>query len=162
MNSSDHKLLILWSYLAELILSSFFYLVILLVWDLDTVADFFIKISDTLSSKFTAIMLAGSIAFFWTFYSHSNTDFAKWLYHKNAFNVYLRAFLTAITVFLLATIACSLTQVTQNKIIALISGGLLILSLINVYSFLKNLDKYGYIYGYRKAKNERTNCKYYK
>jgi hypothetical protein len=56
-------------------------------------------------------MLAGSIALFWTFYSHSNKDFAKWLYQKQAFNTYLLAFLKAIAIFLVTTIALIITGI---------------------------------------------------
>jgi hypothetical protein len=37
------------------------------------------------------------------------------------------------------TIALVITQITQNKIAAVISGGFFILSLINVFSFFKNI-----------------------
>lgn len=129
----------IWAYMVEVILAIFTYGLIFLFWDFDRISAFFIKTSGGWGSKFTAIMLAGSIAFFWTFYSHSNTDFAKWLYLKKAYNNYLRAFLTAITVFLLTTISFLFTQATENKIAAVISGGLLILSVVNVFSFFKNI-----------------------
>jgi hypothetical protein len=139
MRSAKNKLLILWAYLAEVMLAALAYALIFLIWDFDQLADFFIKTSDSWGTKFTAIMLAGSIAFFWTFYSHSNTDFAKWLYQKQAFNTYLRAFLTAIAIFLVTTIALIITPIAKNKVVAVITGGLLILSVINIFSFFKNI-----------------------
>jgi hypothetical protein len=139
MKTGKNKLLILWAYLVEVILAGLAYGLIFLIWDFDQLADFFIKTSDSWGTKFIAIMLAGSIAFFWTFYSHSNTDFAKWLYQKQAFNTYLRAFLTAIAVLLVTTIALVITPIAKNKLVAVISGGLLILSAINIFSFFKNI-----------------------
>jgi hypothetical protein len=139
MRKEKNKLLILWAYLAEVILTSLVYGLIFFIWDFDQLADFFIKTSDGWVTKFTAIMLAGSIAFFWTFYSNSNTDFAKWLYQKQAFNNYLRAFLTTIGVFLVTTISLVITPIAKNKVLAVISGGLLILSVINIFSFFKNI-----------------------
>lgn len=132
-------LIILWAYLVEVILTVLVYGLSFLIWDFDQIASFFINTADSWVIKFTTIMLAGSIAFFWTFYSRSDTDFAKWLYQKKAFNTYLRAFLTAIAVFLVTTIVLVITQITQNKIVAAISGGMFILSLINVFSFFKNI-----------------------
>lgn len=132
-------LIILWAYLIEVILAGLIYGFSFLLWDFDQIASFFISTADSWVTKFTAIMLTGSIAFFWTFYSRSDTDFAKWLYQKKAFNTYLRAFLTAIAVFLVTTIAFVITQITQNEIAAVISGGLFILSVVNVYSFFKNI-----------------------
>ncbi|UCF93365.1 MAG: hypothetical protein JSW39_04160 [Desulfobacterales bacterium] len=82
-----------------MVLAGLAYGLIFLIWDFDQLADFFIKLADSWVTKSAAIMLAGTIAFFWTFYSHSNTDFAKWPYQKQAFNTYLRAFLTAIGLF---------------------------------------------------------------
>jgi uncharacterized membrane protein YbaN (DUF454 family) len=125
--------------LVEVILTVLVYGLSFLLWDFDQIATFFINTADSWVIKFTTIMLAGSIAFFWTFYSRSDTDFAKWLYQKKAFNTYLRAFLTAIAVFLVTTIVLVITQITQNKIVAVISGGFFILSLINVFSFFKNI-----------------------
>lgn len=139
MRTANNKLLILWTYLAEVLLAALAFGLLFLIWDFDQLADFFIKTSDSWVTKFTTIMLAGSIAFFWTFYSHSNTDFAKWLYQKHAFNTYLRAFLTAIAVFLITTIALVITPIANNKVVAVISGGLLILSAINIVSFFKNI-----------------------
>ncbi|MBA3035296.1 MAG: hypothetical protein FP814_02260 [Desulfobacterium sp.] len=133
------KLVVLWAYLAEVILAGLVYILSFLLWDFDQIASFFIKTSDSLVTKFTAIMLAGSVAFFWAFYSHSNTDFSKWLYQKKVFNTYLWAFLTAIAVFIATTIAFVITQFTQNKIAGIVSGGLFILSVINVFSFFKNI-----------------------
>jgi len=139
MTSTKTIFLILWAYCAEVVLAGLAYGLIILIWDLNQLTDFFIKTSDNWVSKFTAIMLAGSIAFFWTFYSHSNTDFAKWLYQKKVFNTYLWAFLTAIAIFLITTIALIITQTTHNRAAAAISGGLFILSVINIFSFFKNI-----------------------
>lgn len=132
-------LTIIWAYLFEVVLSLLVYSGVLKYWDYNKLTDLIIKTSDGLSSKFTAIMFAGSIAFFWSFYSHSNTDFAKWLYKKKAFNVYLKAFLYAIVIFLLATLAFVATQATQNRIIAAIAGWLLILAIINMVTFIWNI-----------------------
>ena len=139
MRTGKNKLLVLWAYLAEVLLAALAYGLLFLIWDFNQLADFFIKTSDSWATKFIAIVLAGSIAFFWTFYSHSNTDFAKWLYQKQAFNTYLRAFLTAIAVFLVTTIVLVITPIAKNKVVAVISGGLLILSVINIVSFFKNI-----------------------
>lgn len=132
-----NRFVILWAYLVEVILTGLLYGLSFLLWDFEKIAGFFIKVSG--STNFTAIMLASSIAFFWTFYSHSNTDFAKWLYQKKVFPTYLRAFLSAIAIFLLTTMAFIVTQATQSKVAAVIFGGLFILSMINVFSFFKNI-----------------------
>ncbi len=131
--------IIIWAYFVEVLLTGLLYGLSFLLWDYDQIAGFFINTADSWVTKFTAIMLAGSIAFFWTFYSQSNTDFAKWLYQKKAFNVHLWAFLSTIVVFLLTTISFVIAHITQNKIAAVISGGLFILSVINVYSFFRNI-----------------------
>lgn len=82
MRTTKDIVKIIWSYLGEIISASLIYYLVIILWDYNKLTDFIIKSSDGFSSKFTAIMFAGSIAFFWSFYSHSNTDFAKWLYIK--------------------------------------------------------------------------------
>lgn len=139
MRTSKDIAIIIWAYLGEVILTSLFYGLVLKLWDYNKLTDFVIKTSDGFSSKFTAIMFAGSIAFFWSFYQHSNTNFAKWLYKKNAFNVYLKAFLYSIAIFLLATIALVVTQTTQNRIVATIAGWLFVLAMINMITFIWNI-----------------------
>lgn len=139
MRSSKDIIILAWAYLGEVILASLIYGLILKLWDYNKLTDFIIKSSDGLSSKFTAIMFAGSIAFFWSFYSHSNTDFAKWLYKKKAFNIYLKAFLYAIAIFLVTTIAFVVTQTTQNKLVAAIAGWLFVLAIINMVTFIWNI-----------------------
>ena len=84
-------------------------------------------------------MFAGSIAFFWSIFSYSNADFVKWLYKKKAFNIYQKAFLYAIAIFLLATLALVITQVTENRLVSAISGWLFVLAIINMYPFIWNI-----------------------
>lgn len=139
MRTAKDIAIIIWAYLGEVILASLVYGLVLKLWDYNKLTDFIIKASDGLSSKFTAIMFAGSIAFFWSFYSHSNTNFAKWLYKKRAFNIYLKAFLYAIVIFLSATLAFVVTQVTRNSLSAAIAGWLFVLAMINMATFIWNI-----------------------
>ena len=139
MASVKTRISIVWAYVAEFIAAGLLYVICFLVWDANQISDFMLKSADSWVTKFLAIMLAGSIAFFWTFYSNSNIEFAKWLYYKKAFNTYLAAFITAIAIFTLTTISFIIAQTLQSKMIALISGGLLILCIINVISFFKNI-----------------------
>lgn len=139
MRTPKDIIILVWAYAGEVILASLIYIPILKLWDYNKLTDFIIKASDGLSSKFTAIMFAGSIAFFWSFYSHSDTNFAKWLYKKKAFNIYLKAFLYAIVIFLLTTIAFVVTQTTQNKLVAAITGWLFALAIVNTFTFIWNI-----------------------
>jgi hypothetical protein len=139
MRTTKDIIIIIWAYLGEVILAALFYGLVLKFWDYNKLTDFIIKTSDGLSSKFTAIMFAGSIAFFWSFYSHSNTEFSKWLYKKKAFNVYLKAFLYAIVIFLSTTLALVVTQATHNSLVAAIAGWLFVLAMINMATFVWNI-----------------------
>jgi hypothetical protein len=139
MRTAKDIAIIVWAYLGEVILGSLAYGLIIKLWDYNKLTDFILKASDDFASKFTAIMFAGSIAFFWGFFSHSNTEFAKWLYKKNAFNIYLKAFLYAIAIFLLTTLALVITQVTQNRLVSAISGWLFVLAIINMFTFIWNI-----------------------
>lgn len=130
---------LVWAYFGEVVLASLLYGAALKFFDYVALTDLLIKTADGFSSKFTAIMFGGSIAFFWSFYSHSNTDFAKWLHLKKAFNIYLKAFLYAIAIFLIATIALVLTQATQNRLMAAITGWLLLLAAVNMVTFVWNI-----------------------
>ncbi len=139
MRTAKDIAIIIWAYLGEVILASLAYGSVIKLWDYNKLTEFIITTSDGLSSKFTAIMFAGSIAFFWSFYSHSDTDFAKWLYKKKAFSVYLKAFLYAIIIFLSATLALVVTQATRNTLAAAISGWLVVLAIINMATFVWNI-----------------------
>ncbi len=86
-------------------------------------------------------MLAGSIAFFWTFYSKSDAPFSQWLYDKGAYNIYLTAYITAIGIYASLTILLVLASKINNDILTIITLWFLILGIINVYTFIKNITK---------------------
>ena len=86
-------------------------------------------------------MLAGSIAFFWAFYSKSDTPFSQWLYEKGAYNIYLIAYVTAIGIYASLTALLVITSKVNNEYLTILTLWFLILGLINVYSFIKNITK---------------------
>lgn len=58
---------------------------------------------------------------------------------EKSYNTYVKAFITSIFIFLLITICLILASISKNYYIGHISGWLLILGLINIFTFLRNI-----------------------
>ena len=86
-------------------------------------------------------MLGGAVAFFWTFYSKSDSEFSQWLYSQNAYGTYLKAYLTAIFIYLILSILLILTKQINNEKLALTTLWFLVLGIINAYSFIKKRNR---------------------
>ncbi len=96
------------------------------------------SVSD-IATYFSSVMLAGSIAFLWAFYSKSDTPFSKWLYRKGAFNIYLTAYVVAIAVYAVLLVLLILCSKADFLLLTLSTLWFFILGLINVYTFIRNI-----------------------
>ncbi len=134
-----HKILIFWAYVSELFLSILLFGGLFLLWSPDELGNFMAAAGADIVSYYAAIMLGGSLAFLWAFYTKSDTPFAQWLYSTGAFSVYAFAYFFTAAIYALLTIALLLVKHTSSTALSLVSLWLLIFSAINVYSFLKNI-----------------------
>ena len=134
-----NNILIAWSYASEIVLSTLAIIFIFCFYDINDISQFINLSSPELASYFSGIMLASSIAFFWTFYSKSDTPFSQWLYTKGAFNVYLTVYITTIAIYTILSLLLLISQFTQNELLSVITMWFLILGIVNVYTFIKNI-----------------------
>lgn len=132
---------ILWAYGSEVVFSSLVLFFLCVLFDISTLANFIKIIATDFATYFSVVMLGGSIAFFWVFYSKSDTLFSQWLYDKGAYNVYLAAYVSAIGIYASLTILLVLTQQLNSELLSLITLWLLILGVVNLYTFIDNIIK---------------------
>ena len=128
-----------WGYISELISTTLIFSLILYVFDPDKIASVFKSSAIDIATYFSSIMLAGSIAFLWTFYSKSDTPFSRWLYDKGAFNVYLTAYVIAIGLYISLLILLIFCSKVDYYFFTLFTLWFFILGLINVYTFIRNI-----------------------
>jgi hypothetical protein len=133
------KLTILWAYISEIALSTLIVGALFVFYDVKIIAEFIRSAASDFASYFSVIMLAGSIGFFWAFYSKSDTAFSQWLYEKNAYNVYLSAYIAAIIIYTVLSIMLLLTDKIDNVYLSSITLWCLVLGIINAYTFIKNI-----------------------
>lgn len=134
-----HKKLIFWAYVSELILSVLLFGGLFLIWSPIALENFVVASAADLASYYAAIMLGGSLAFLWAFYTKSDTPFAQWLYSKGAFPVYAFAYFFAVANYALLTLALVIVKHTSSATLSFVALWLLIFCTLNAYSFLKNI-----------------------
>ena len=139
MNRQKFK--IIWAYGVEVIFSSLLLGGFLLYTDIPTLVHFVQNVASDFATYFSGIMLAGAIAFLWAFYSKSDTPFSQWLYDKGAYHVYLAAYVSAIAIYAFLTLSLVLSPKINSEIFSLATLWLLILGVINLYTFTNNIIK---------------------
>ncbi len=132
---------IFWEYGSEIIFITLAYVAVLffLGQHRHKLAYFLIDASGLLLSRYITIMLASTIGYFWKFYSQADSEFAKWLFYNQSFFAYRNGFLFAIALFFITTFSFIIINITQNLLAVYIGGWFLTLSVINVYTFFKNI-----------------------
>ena len=133
------RALVALAYIFEIGLSVFLFGLLFIIWDAKQLVAFMHQSASDFATYFSAAMLAGSIAFLWQFYSKSDTPFAMWLYAKDAFKVYLMAYVYAVAVYALLTVALLLSKHIASEFVSYIAIWALILGVLNVYTFIKNI-----------------------
>lgn len=132
-------LMIIWGYLSEAFLASFVLALLLFFYDLQQIADFLKPIASDIAIYFSSVMFAASVGFLWTFYSKSDTPFSKWLYEKGAFKVYLAAYIVAISIYAVLFLLLLITSKIDSVIFSVFTFWILLIGVINVYTFIKNV-----------------------
>jgi hypothetical protein len=132
-------LIIIWGYLSEVFLASFVLVLLLFFYDLQQIADFLKPIASDIATYFSSVMFAASVAFLWTFYSKSDTPFSKWLYEKGAFKVYLAAYIVAVSIYAVLFLLLLITSKIDSVIFSIFTFWVLLIGVINVYTFIKNV-----------------------
>lgn len=135
----NNKFLEVWGYFTEILFCFLLLFISLMLWGKKDIVSFINTSSSDIASYFSVVMFAGVIAFFWVFYSKSDTEFSNWLYKREAYNVYARAYLWAIGVYSLLTLGLFISKNVENEYLSLITYWLLILGIINLYTFIKNI-----------------------
>ncbi len=128
-----------WAYISELFLTTLLFGSLLYFFDLAAMSKIFRSSASDIATYFAGIMLAGSIAFLWAFYSKSDTAFSKWLYEKGAFNIYLTAYVIAIAVYVVLLFLLILCAKIDSLLLTMATIWFFILGLINVYTFIRNI-----------------------
>lgn len=131
--------IVIWGYLSEIFLASLVFGLLLLFLDADQISDFLKPIASDIATYFSSVMFAASVAFLWTFYSKSDTAFSQWLYEKGAFKVYLSAYIVAVSIYSLLFLLLLITGKADNNILTMCTFWLLLLGIINIYTFIKNV-----------------------
>ncbi len=139
MSDNNSIISLAWPYIVELSAASLLYILCNMYFEAPVISEFVIKTSEHILSKFAYLMLTASIGFYWVFWQQSDSSFSKWLQSKGAYEVYSRSFLLTILIFFLTIVAISLCEITKNNIIGLITGWILIVAAINVFTFFKNI-----------------------
>jgi len=132
-------LIIIWGYLSEVFLASFVLALLLFFYDLQQIADFLKPIAADIATYFSSVMFAASVAFLWAFYSKSDTPFSKWLYEKGAFKVYLAAYIVAVSIYAVLFLLLLITSKINSVIFSAFTFWVLLIGVINVYTFIKNV-----------------------
>ena len=135
---TSQKLKIFWAYGSEVVFSSFFLGGLLLYYDTPALSHFIQNFSADFAT-YSEIILGSSIAFVWRFYSKSDTPFYQWLHDEGAYNVYLTAYVSVVVIYASLTITLVLSPKFNNEIFSLATLWLLILGVINLYTFIINI-----------------------
>lgn len=131
--------IIIWGYLSEVVLAGFVLALLLFFYDANQIASFLKPIAADVATYFSSIMFAASVAFLWTFYSKSDTPFSKWLYEKGAFKIYLSAYIVAVSIYALLFLLLLITSKIDSVLLSVFTFWVLLLGVINVYTFIKNV-----------------------
>lgn len=131
--------IIIWGYLAEIFLASLVLALLLFFYDARQIADFLKPLASDIATYFSNLMFAASIAFLWAFYTKSDTPFGKWLYEKGAFQIYLTAYIVALSIYALLSLLLLVTSKVNNMLLSLFTFWVLLLGLINAYTFFRNI-----------------------
>lgn len=135
----NQKGLVYWGYLSEIVLATLCLVIVFTIFESLEIVSFIRNSAVDFAAYFSGIMLAGSIAFYCVFYSKSDTPFSSWLYEKGAYRIYEKMFIFAICLYSILTLALVVTKNSDNNPVAFIALWLLILGLLNLYTFLKNI-----------------------
>lgn len=135
----NKSLLIVWSYLSEVLLATLLLGLVLFFYDPAQIASFLKPIAKDIAAYFSSVMFAASVAFLWTFYSKSDTPFSKWLYEKGAFTVYLAAYIAAVAIYALLFMLLLIASKSSNEIFLVFTTWVLLIGIINVYTFVRNV-----------------------
>jgi len=132
------RLIIFWAYFSEIAISTIVFAFLNWILPYNELKSFIEKCAPDLIT-FSEVILAGSIAFLWAFYSKSDTLFAGWLYDKGAYIIYLIAYVYTVGVFSLLTVTLIMIKHLNIKFLSHFTLWLLLLSVINLYTFIKNV-----------------------
>lgn len=136
----SRRILIVWAYAAELILSSVALVLAAVVFGIGRVAAFMQAAASDFATYFGATMFAASLALFWTFYAKADSEFVQWLQGRGAFHTYLRAFHVAIAVYLVMLLMVALAKHTGNTAVTLLAAWVSVLGIVNAYTLVKNVS----------------------
>lgn len=132
-------LLVWWGYFVEISAAALILILLCLIFGQATIATFVCNVALDAATLFSGIMFAASLAFLWTFYSKSDTEFYRWLDENGAFNIYLGATGYAVAVNAITTLALVGMKHIQSNAFALFATYLLLLAILNLFTLVQNV-----------------------
>jgi hypothetical protein len=131
--------LVWWGYFVELAAAALSLVALCLVFGQAAVIAFSRNAAIDVATLFCGIFFAAALAFLWTFYSKSDTEFYRWLDKRGAFDVYLRATGYAVAVSASATLALIGVKYIASDPLTLLAAFLLLLAVINLCTLVQNV-----------------------
>lgn len=137
--TTSRGVLYLWAYVVEIVAASLLLCAVVAWFGVGTISAIIDAAGTGVASQFATVMLAGSFGMTWTFYAKADTDFARWLVEKGAFDVYAHALVTSVGVYAALLFSLLVAVSTNSQWIDLFAAWLSVLGAINVYTMLKNV-----------------------
>lgn len=131
--------LVFWGYFVELVAAAMSLLLLCIAFSQAAVATFVRSAAIDVATLFCSIMFGAALAFLWTFYSKSDTEFYRWLDKRGAFEVYLQATGYAVAVSAVATFLLISVKYVDSEKLALLATYFLLLAVINLYTLVQNV-----------------------
>lgn len=131
--------LVFWGYFVELVAAAMGLLILCIAFSQAAVATFVRNAAIDVATLFCSIMFGAALAFLWTFYSKSDTEFYRWLDKRGAFEVYLQATGYAVAVSAVATFLLISVKYVDSEKLALLATYFLLLAVINLYTLVQNV-----------------------
>lgn len=128
-----------WAYAVEIIAASAVLLLLIMVFPIGNIEEFFKTAALDIATLFGAVMFAAALAYFGTFFSKADTPFYRWLDEKNAFNTYLYATAYTVAISFFSTASLLIAKHVQSTLATLVAIFFLILAIINLYTLVSNV-----------------------
>lgn len=128
-----------WAYVVELLAAGMILFALCLWFEPKVMGSFVRDIALDVATLLSAVILAASLSFLWTFYSKGDTEFYRWLDARGAFRVYVRATAYSVIISLLSTMSLVAMKKIADDTFALAGTFLLILAIINLITLVTNV-----------------------
>jgi hypothetical protein len=105
------------------------------------ISKFIHQIAIDLATMYCSVFFAAALAFLWTLYSKSDTEFYSWLDEINAFKVYINATIYTITIQAISIFSLITTKINNGRYLALFSIFALLMAIISSITMISNVSQ---------------------